>query len=146
MTAGFLPSRRSVAGVVPFPLLIALAYGKLAGGDSVTITGAHLSGASSVAIGGVACTSVVVVNDTTITCVVPAGTAGAKDLVVTTPFGVGTLVGGYTYQAAPDLSGASLDVALNCFAITQHCPHTSSLACCLFNFPSAPTKREAPPQ
>jgi hypothetical protein len=63
----------------------------------VTITGYGFTGATAVNIGG-ACTSVVVVNDSTITCVTPAASvAGVASVVVTTPAGAGTLTGAMTY-------------------------------------------------
>ena len=57
--------------------------GSTAGGTSVTITGTNFSGTPIVTIGGAAATSVVVSNATTLTCITPAGTAGARDVVVT---------------------------------------------------------------
>ena len=48
------------------------------GGTAITITGTSLTGATSVTVGGVAATSVVVVSSISITAVTPAGTAGAK--------------------------------------------------------------------
>ncbi len=65
-----------------------------AGATAVTATGTNLTGATALTLGGTACTSVVVVNSTTITFVTPAKTAGAYDLVVTTPGGTGTLTNG----------------------------------------------------
>lgn len=49
-----------------------------------------------------------VVNSTTITCVTPAGVAGAKDVVVTTSAGSGTLSSGYTYVLGVDIVGELL--------------------------------------
>jgi lysophospholipase L1-like esterase len=74
--------------------------GPLAGGTTITLSGSNLTGATSVTIGGVAATSVNVVNAATVTCVTPAGGAGAKDVVITTPAGSSTLVGGFTHGAA----------------------------------------------
>ena len=71
--------------------------GPIAGGTSVTITGANLTGATGVTIGGTAATSVVVVNATTITAVTPAGSAGAKSVVVTTSGGSNAANTLYTY-------------------------------------------------
>ena len=48
------------------------------GGNAITITGANLTSATSVTVGGVAATSVVVVSSTSVTAVTPAGTVGAK--------------------------------------------------------------------
>ena len=75
--------------------------GPLAGGTSVTITGTNLTGATAVTIGGNTATGITVVNDTTITVTVPSGTAGAKDVVVTTAGGSGTGVSLYTYITTP---------------------------------------------
>lgn len=71
--------------------------GTTAGGTAVTITGKDFIGATGVTFGGTAATSVVVVSDTSITCVTPAKTAGAKDVIVTTPAGSGTKTNGFTY-------------------------------------------------
>src|SRR3989338_11426029 len=78
--------------------------GPTAGGTSVTITGTNFTGATAVTIGGVAATGITVVNATTITATAPAGTAGAQDVVVTTPGGTGTGTGLLTYMAAPTVT------------------------------------------
>ena len=57
--------------------------GTAAGGTSITITGTGFVSGAAVTIGGVACTLVVVVSSTTITCTNAAGTAGDKNVVVT---------------------------------------------------------------
>lgn len=57
--------------------------------------------AASVTIGGAAATSVVVVSDTEITVVTPAGAEGSADVVVTTDGGSDTLADGFTYEAPP---------------------------------------------
>src|SRR5262245_34138731 len=64
--------------------------GGVAGGTAVTIAGTGFSEATGVTFGGVAATSVRVVSSTSITCVTPANTAGAKDVVVQDPSGNGT--------------------------------------------------------
>lgn len=81
------------------PDLVSLnpASGSLLGGTSVTLAGTAFTGATSVAFGGQAATSLVVVNDTTITCATPAVNVGQVDVVVTTPFGSDTLVNGYEF-------------------------------------------------
>ncbi len=72
--------------------------GSTNGGTPITITGTNLTGTSSVQVGGSNnATSVVVVNDTTVTAVTPSGTAGAKKVTVTTAAGTATLVGAFTY-------------------------------------------------
>lgn len=73
------------------------AWGPVAGGTTITITGRSLTGATSVMIGGVAASAVTVVNPTTLTAVTPSGAAGPRDVVVTTPGGSAPLAGGYAY-------------------------------------------------
>ena len=74
-------------------------FGSAAGGTAITIAGKNFTGATSVMIGGIPATSFVVVSSTTITAVSPIGSAGAKDVVVTTPAGTATLVGGFVLIA-----------------------------------------------
>jgi len=87
----------SVYGISP-------ALGSAAGGVAVTISGEGFQPGATAKIGGIACTSVVVVNPTTITAVTPAGTIaqfatatpGVVDVVLTNSDAQsGTLVGGY---------------------------------------------------
>lgn len=74
----------------------------MAGGTTVTINGANLTGATSVRIGGIQATSLTIVSPTQITAVTPAAAgAGVVDVVVTTAGGTATAVGAYTYIAAP---------------------------------------------
>lgn len=70
---------------MPAPTLTSISpnVGGTVGGSEVTLTGSNFTGATGVTIGGVACTSVVVVSDTSITCVTPAGSAGDASVVVT---------------------------------------------------------------
>lgn len=72
------------------------ATGTTAGGTAVSIVGTNLLGATAVTFGATTATSIVI-TDTLITCVTPAKTAGAKDVVVTTPAGTVTSTGGFTY-------------------------------------------------
>ena len=83
------------------------ATGSTAGGTAITITGTSLTGATSVTVGGVAATSVVVVSSTSVTAVTPAGTVGAKSVVVTTPNGTATATNAFTYVAPPTISSVS---------------------------------------
>jgi hypothetical protein len=71
------------------------------GGDSVTITGDLFEAGATVTFGGTACTNVIVVNPTTITCTAPAKAVGSYDVVVTGTDGNGTLVNGITYAIKP---------------------------------------------
>ena len=62
--------------------------GPAAGGTTVTVTGVGFTGETGVTIGGAAATAVTILNDTTLSAVTPAGTAGAPvDVIVTTPGG-----------------------------------------------------------
>ena len=76
-------------------------------GTAITITGTNLTGASSVTVGGVAATNLVVVSATSITAKTPTGTAGVKPVVVTTPGGIATLAGGFTYVQAPTIASVT---------------------------------------
>lgn len=64
-----------------------------AGGNAVTIKGRDFTGSTGAALGGTAFTSVVVVDDETITAVSPAKTAGTYSLTVTNVTGTGTKTG-----------------------------------------------------
>ncbi len=75
--------------------------GPTSGGTAITITGTNLTGATSVTVGGVAATNVVVQSATSVTAVTPAGTAGAKSVVVTMPGGTASLASAFTYVAPP---------------------------------------------
>ena len=85
--------------VVPAPTIesISPTSGSTLGGTAITITGTNLTDASSVTVGGVAATDVVVVSSTSVTAVTPAGSVGAKDVVVTTPGGSATLPSAFTF-------------------------------------------------
>lgn len=72
------------------------------GGTAVTIYGSDFTtvGATLVAFDGLAATSIVVVDATTITCNTPAHPAGVVDVMVTNDFGSDTLSNGYTYTTS----------------------------------------------
>lgn len=71
------------------------------GGDSVTITGASFTGATSVKFGTSSATGVIVVDATTITCLTPAHVSGTVDVSVTTPAGTGVSTNGFTFNNTP---------------------------------------------
>ena len=93
---------------VPTVTAISPAGGPIGGGTFVTITGtgftANSAGTNTVQIGGVACTTVTAVSDTSITATAPAGTAGAKNVTVANANGTGTLTNGYAYFQTVDNS------------------------------------------
>jgi hypothetical protein len=75
--------------------------GSNAGGETVVISGTNLTGAS-VTFGGATAT-IVASNDTQITILTPAltSTTGPVNVIVTTPQGTTTAIGGFTYLAIP---------------------------------------------
>ena len=79
-----------------------------AGGSQITITGAYLALTTEVTIGGTACTSLTIVSPTTLTAIVPAGTLGNADVVITGGKGTITVVGGYRYVSIVVPSWATL--------------------------------------
>lgn len=76
---------------------ISPATGVAAGGIAVTIRGSRFAGATGGTLGGVALTSFVTVNDSTITAVTGAHATGVVDLIVTDDSGPVTSVGAFTY-------------------------------------------------
>ncbi len=99
---------------IPAPTLTSVSpsSGANAGSTALTLTGEDFIYGCTVTIGGAACTSVVHVSPTRVTCVSPAGTEGARDIVITNPdFQTDTLVGGYTYDA-PIFDPATLSLTL----------------------------------
>lgn len=80
----------TVTGVTP-------ATGPLAGGTAITIAGTNLAGVTGVTVGGAAATNLRVHSQTKVTCTTPAGTAGAKNVVVADDNAPVTLSGGFTY-------------------------------------------------
>ena len=67
------------------------------GGTSVGLIGRYFTGTTGVTIGGVAATGITVVSDTALSFTIPAGTVGAKDIVVTTGIGSGTVRNAFRY-------------------------------------------------
>ncbi len=65
-------------------------------GETVTISGTNLTGATGVKFGGIAATSFIIVSATTITAIVGAGTSGY--VTVSTPRGADSLLG-FTYTS-----------------------------------------------
>jgi len=90
----------AVAGLSP-------ASGSTAGGTVVTITGTNFTGATAVRFGGVLGTGLTINSSTTITVTTPTGTAGLRDVVVTTPVASATSINGFTYLAPPTITSLS---------------------------------------
>ncbi len=77
--------------------------GPLAGGATVTFTGANFQPGATVSFGGLPATNVRVVDSATITAVTPPHAAGAADIQIVTGGIVFTLPGAYTYSAQAPL-------------------------------------------
>jgi len=97
--------------------------GPTTGGTSVTITGSAFTGATSATFDGVAGSSFVVVDDTTITVVTPPHAVGAVDVVVVHPVNGPSAPLGFTYLPATTTtaglaaSGTLIATALNSAAV-----------------------------
>ena len=92
---------------VPVITSISPTSGAASGGTLVTVTGTNLTGATSVTVGGALGTSISNVSATSVTFTTPSGTAGARDVVLTTPGGSSTLTGAFTYIASPTVTAVS---------------------------------------
>ena len=78
------------------------------GGTVTTISGSNLSGTSEITVGGAAAT-LGTITSTSATFTTPAGTVGAKDVVLTTANGDATLAAAFTFTSSvPTLSGVSV--------------------------------------
>jgi hypothetical protein len=75
----------------------------------VTITGTNFTGATSVTVGGVACTPFIVVSATQITCTTPPGSVGTANVQVSTPGGATAANTLYTYALYTVGSGGGSD-------------------------------------
>jgi streptogramin lyase len=95
------PAPAAAVGIIPVTA-VSPNTGSLAGGTTVTITGARFTAGARVTIGGVAATAVVVVNGSTIVCRTLPHAAGAVTVAVsvTDPGpATGSLASGYTYAS-----------------------------------------------
>jgi hypothetical protein len=89
------------AGVAPTVTGVKPVGVRTAGGTAVTIDGTGFATGATVTVGGAAATGIAVVSPTQLRVTTPAGTAGARDVVVTTSGGSATCGGCLTYD--PDL-------------------------------------------
>ena len=89
----------TIAPAPPVLTSITPSSGPIEGNTNITITGKNLTGVSSLTVGGVAATAVVVISDTQITASTPANPAGIADIAVTTPGGSAVLPAAFTYIA-----------------------------------------------
>ena len=103
--------RKLYPDIQPAPTVssLSVASGPASGGTATTITGTGFVAGATVTIGGAQATSVVVASSVSITCVTPAGSVGAANVVVTnldTKFG--TLTNGFTYIASATLVASGM--------------------------------------
>ncbi|GHU07467.1 hypothetical protein FACS189431_2090 [Alphaproteobacteria bacterium] len=97
---------------VPTPTIdsVSPGYGPLAGGTSVTITGSDfdtVTGSTVVMVGGNICANPSVQSATSLTCTLPAGTAGQKAVSVETTGGSSSKANAYEYLIAPTIATVS---------------------------------------
>lgn len=93
----------------PRPTVTSVAFnaGAVSGGTTVTVNGSDFLNGALVSFGGADCL-VTAVTSTTISCITSPRAAGTVNVLVTNPDSqTGTLLGGYTYQAAPSVSSVS---------------------------------------
>lgn len=117
----------TTSALVPVVSSITPATGPVAGGTTVTVIGQFFSGSYSdsvsATINGVSGSSLVLIDDSTLTFVTPAGTAGVFDLTVVTGGGLGAIPAAFTYTAAPPPAitggGAGPTVVLSTPEITK---------------------------
>ena len=82
--------------------------GPISGGTLITINGANFAVTDTVRVGGTLATGITLVSATQLRATTPAGTAGARDVVVTNATGSATATGGFTYVAsAPTATSVS---------------------------------------
>lgn len=85
--------------VVPTVASVTPATGSDDGGTVITIRGTAFTDTATVTVGGANATAIDVDSATKLKATTPAGTAGARDVVVATAGGSGTKTGGFTYTA-----------------------------------------------
>ena len=85
MDSNYVPMAAKVliSTAAPTVTSVSPTSGSTAGGTAITITGTNLGSALTVTVGSAACTNVVVVSATSITCTTPTGTAGTAGIIVT---------------------------------------------------------------
>jgi hypothetical protein len=83
--------------------------GSVYGGNTVTIKGAHLGHTSAITFWRTPSVAFKIVDDQTVTCVVPNHLVGTYDLTVRTTALNATLTNGYTFTAPPTMTISRLD-------------------------------------
>lgn len=126
--------------------------GSTAGGTAITITGTNFAAGTTARFGGTNCTSLVVVNSTTITCNTPARSAGAVNVVISNSDGqISTETVQYTYNAPPTITsiapvsgplvGGTLITITGTNFVTGFSASVGGVACASTSFISATSVR-----
>ncbi|MDO7873517.1 IPT/TIG domain-containing protein, partial [Hymenobacter sp. ASUV-10] len=89
--------------VAPLPTISSFSPASGPAGQTVTVTGTNFTGATSVTLNGAAITGFTIVNGTTITFTVPAGSSTGV-IRVTTPGGTATSSGSFTFFPPPTIT------------------------------------------
>ena len=116
---------------LPAISVLSPASGLISGGTAVTITGINLNGTTAITFNGVAATSIVVVNSTTLTCVTPAyagSTPNLVDVQVTTGIGNADKKLGFYYGNAPTVVVGPNGTATGSSPITYTITFSSSVS------------------
>ncbi|MBI5359860.1 MAG: IPT/TIG domain-containing protein [Planctomycetes bacterium] len=96
------------SGATPSISLINPSTGPTSGNSPVSITGTGFYPGLTLTFGGQAATNIVFNSSISLTVTIPAGSAGAANVVITNPnTKTSTLVGGFTYDSKPYLTSAT---------------------------------------
>jgi len=97
-----------ISYVAPLPTYTSISVnsGSTAGGTSTVITGTNLTSTTSVTVGGATAT-LETITATTLAIKTPAGTVGAKNIIITNPSGSVTATSVFTYVVPPVLTGTT---------------------------------------
>lgn len=96
--AGSLKASVTTPVAPPTVTAVSPSTGPAAGNTTVTVSGTGFTGETGVTVGGADATVITLLNDTTLTAITPAGTAGPQDVIVTTPGGANKAGNGaFTY-------------------------------------------------
>ena len=109
-------------GTPPIITAVSPGQGPTNGGTKVTITGADLSGATSVKFGATPAASFSVLDDAQVTAVSPPGALGTVDIRVTTPNGTSATSGpdGFTYVPSPVVTSVTPGSGAHCRRYRGH--------------------------
>ncbi|MBI4863001.1 MAG: IPT/TIG domain-containing protein [Candidatus Riflebacteria bacterium] len=111
----------SLSGISP-------SIGLTGGSTSVTITGANFVAGTTATIGGNPVNNLTLIDSSTVTCTTPAGTAGAKDVVVSDSVSSATLSQRFRYLAWQELNNGLGNTNIHSLALDPTSPNTITAA------------------